>query len=130
MRMLAGPRRASGNRCKWLHPPGGTTRFLQPNAGRLPYSGMLSDMTTTARLELRLPSQEKADLEEAARLSGRTVSEYVREATRDAVRTDLARSISVAPDTFDALLEALEAPSPALSPAMARAHARAAELGL
>ena len=67
--------------------------------------------TTTTRLELRLPAQEKADIEEAARLSGRTVTEYVRTAARDAALTDLARSVIV-------------------SAAMDRAHLRAAELGL
>ena len=55
---------------------------------------------TTTRLELRLPAQEKADIEEAARLSGRTVTEYVRTAARDAALTDLARSVIVSAETF------------------------------
>ena len=84
---------------------------------------------TTTRLELRLPAQEKADIEEAARLSGRTVTEYVRTAARDAALTDLARSVIVSAETFDALLAALDSP-PAPNPAMDRAHLRAAELGL
>ncbi|MCR2052131.1 DUF1778 domain-containing protein [Actinomyces bowdenii] len=83
----------------------------------------------TARLELRLPAQEKADIEEAARISGRTVTEYVRSAAREAARMDLARSIQVSAEVFDALLVALDSTPPA-NPAMARAHARAAELGL
>ena len=66
--------------------------------------------TTTTRLELRLPAQEKADIEEAARLSGRTVTEYVRTAARDAALTDLARSVIVSAETFDALLAALDLP--------------------
>ena len=85
--------------------------------------------TTTTRLELRLPAQEKADIEEAARLSGRTVTEYVRTAARDAALTDLARSVIVSAETFDALLAALDSP-PAPTPAMDHAHLRAAELGL
>jgi hypothetical protein len=85
--------------------------------------------TTTTRLELRLPAQEKADIEEAARLSGRTVTEYVRTAARDAALTDLARSVIVSAETFDALLAALDSP-PAPNPAMDHAHLRAAELGL
>ena len=85
--------------------------------------------TTTTRLELRLPAQEKADIEEAARLSGRTVTEYVRTAARDAALTDLARSVIVSAETFDAILAALDSP-PAPNPAMDRAHLRAAELGL
>ena len=85
--------------------------------------------TTTTRLELRLPAQEKADIEEAARLSGRTVTEYVRTAARDAALTDLARSVIVSAETFDALLAALDSP-PAPNPAMYHAHLRAAELGL
>ena len=85
--------------------------------------------TTTTRLELRVPAQEKADIEEAARLSGRTVTEYVRTAARDAALTDLARSVIVSAETFDALLAALDSP-PAPNPAMDHAHLRAAELGL
>ena len=85
--------------------------------------------TATTRLELRLPAQEKADIEEAARLSGRTVTEYVRTAARDAALTDLARSVIVSAETFDALLAALDSP-PAPNPAMDHAHLRAAELGL
>ena len=85
--------------------------------------------TTTTRLELRLPAQEKADIEEAARLSGRTVTEYVRTAARDAALTDLARSVIVSAETFDALLAALDSP-PVPNPAMDHAHLRAAELGL
>ena len=85
--------------------------------------------TTTTRLELRLPAQEKADIEEAARLSGRTVTEYVRTAARDAALTDLARSVIVSAETFAALLAALDSP-PAPNPAMDHAHLRAAELGL
>ena len=84
---------------------------------------------STARLELRLPAQEKADIEEAARLAGRTVTEYVRAAARGAARADLARSIIVSAETFDALLASLDS-SPAPNPAVARAHSRAAELGL
>ena len=85
--------------------------------------------TTTTRLELRLPAQEKADIEEAARLSGRTVTEYVRTAARDAALTDLARSVIASAAPFDALLAALDSP-PAPKPAMDHAHLRAAELGL
>lgn len=76
-----------------------------------------------------MPAQEKADIEEAARLSGRTVTEYVRTAARDAALTDLARSVIVSAETFDALLAALDSP-PAPNPAMDHAHLRAAELGL
>ena len=54
--------------------------------------------TSTARLELRLPAAEKAEIEEAAGLTGRTVTEYVRTAARDAARTDLARRVRF-PDT-------------------------------
>ena len=43
--------------------------------------------------------------------------------------TDLARSVIVSAETFDALLAALDSP-PAPNPAMDRAHLRAAELGL
>ncbi|MBF0697432.1 DUF1778 domain-containing protein [Actinomyces bowdenii] len=76
-----------------------------------------------------MPTQEKMDIEEAARISGRTVTEYVRSAAREAARVDLARSIQVSAEAFDALLEALDSTPPA-NPAMARAHARAADLGL
>ena len=59
----------------------------------------------------------------------RTVTEYVRTAARDAALTDLARSVIVSAETFDALLAALDSP-PAPNPAMDHAHLRAAELGL
>ena len=64
-----------------------------------------------------------------APIAGRTVTEYVRTAARDAALTDLARSVIVSAETFDALLAALDSP-PAPNPAMDRAHLRAAELGL
>ena len=81
--------------------------------------------TSTARLELRLPAAEKAEIEEAAGLTGRTVTEYV----RTAARTDLARSIKVSGEVFDALVAAIESDAPS-APAMVRARARAEELGL
>lgn len=101
--------------------------------GKLPYTGKMAPMTPTAtapaRLELRLPAQEKADIEEAAALTGRTVTEYVRTAAKEAARLDLTRSIQVSPEAFDALLVAIDS-TPPPNPAMTRAHARAAELGL
>ena len=85
--------------------------------------------TSTARLELRLPAAEKAEIEEAAGLTGRTVTEYVRTAARDAARTDLARSINVSGEVFDALVAAIESDAPPV-PAMVRTRARAEKLGL
>ena len=85
--------------------------------------------TSTARLELRLPAAEKAEIEEAAGLTGRTVTEYVRTAARTAARTDLARSIKVSGEVFDALVTAIKSDAPPV-PAMVRARARAEELGL
>ena len=64
--------------------------------------------TSTARLELRLPAAEKAEIEEAAGLTGRTVTEYVRTAARDAARTDLARSIKVSGEVLNLIPGALE----------------------
>ena len=70
-----------------------------------------------------------AEIEEAAGLTGRTVTEYVRTVARDAARTDLARSIKVSGEVFDALVAAIESDAPPV-PAMVRARARAEELGL
>lgn len=82
-----------------------------------------------ARLKVCLPTDEKADLEEAARVTGRTISEYVRAVIRQAAQVDLARGVVVIGEVFEQFLMALESDGEP-NAALHKAHAHAKELGL
>ena len=52
--------------------------------GKLPYSQAMDKETTTARLEARLPADVYALLRRAAEMQGRTLTDFVVSAARDA----------------------------------------------
>ena len=52
--------------------------------GILPYSGCMANDTTIARLEARLPANVHALLKRAAKIQGRTLTDFVVSAARDA----------------------------------------------
>jgi uncharacterized protein (DUF1778 family) len=85
-------------------------------------------MNTNSRLDLRLPSKEKAAIERAAALAGVSASAFVRTAAREAAgrRLEEARSVHLDREASRQFLESLErpfSPNKALLQAMQRADA-------
>lgn len=52
--------------------------------GSLPYRGCMANLPTVARLEARLPAETYAMLKRAAEIEGRTLSDFVVSAAREA----------------------------------------------
>jgi uncharacterized protein (DUF1778 family) len=85
-------------------------------------------MNTNARLDLRLPGEEKAAIERAASLAGVSASAFVRAAAQDAAKRRLeeARSVRLDAAASQQFLESLErpfSPNEALLQAIRRAEA-------
>jgi len=57
-----------------------------PLYGNMPYKAAMSNTTTTARLEARLPADVHAMLKRAAEIEGRTLTDFVVAAAREAAR--------------------------------------------
>lgn len=85
----------------------------------------MSDQTTTARLEARLPGDVHALLKRAAEIEGRTLTDFVVAAASAAARKTIedAGLIRLSADDQQRFADALIDPPP-LSPAMRRAIKR------
>ena len=110
--------------------PCGFVRELHVEAyGKLPYAGCMEKASTTARLEARLPADIHAMLKRAAEIEGRTLTDFVVAAAREAAcrtieATDIIR-LSVE-DQRQIAAAILNPPDPA--PALRRAFKRRREL--
>ena len=90
------------------------------------------------RLGVRVPSEAKRLIEQAAELDGRSVSDFVRRAAETRARTVLERHrasaaadaarIVLDPETFDAFIAACDAP-PVPNAALRKALDRARDFG-
>jgi uncharacterized protein (DUF1778 family) len=84
---------------------------------------------TTARLEARLPAELYAQMKRAAELQGRTLTDFVVSAAREAAVRAIAEAeiVRLSREDQERFAEALLAP-PAPSPALRRAFERHARL--
>jgi uncharacterized protein (DUF1778 family) len=90
-----------------------------------------SSHSTTARLEARLPAELHAQMKRAAELQGRTLTDFVISAAREAAVRAIAEADNVRlsredQERFAAAMLSPPAPSPALRRAFER-HARLVE---
>lgn len=81
--------------------------------GTLPYTDVMIKATKTDRLELRLTSAQKSEIEQAAALSGRTLTDFsvsvlVREA-EEVIRFE--RELHLSKKSWDAFNEILDRPA-------------------
>jgi uncharacterized protein (DUF1778 family) len=81
--------------------------------GNLPYAGCMAPATKSDRLELRLTSDQKSEIEQAAALSGRSVTDFsvsvlVREA-EEVIRFE--RELHLSKKSWDAFNEILDRPA-------------------
>lgn len=81
--------------------------------GGLPYSGGMNTVTKSDRLELRLTAAQKAEIERAAALSGRSVTDFsvpvlVREAS-EVIRID--HELQLSKRSWDAFSKILDRPA-------------------
>ncbi len=94
--------------------------------GNLPYGqNMATDVQSTARLEARLPSDVHALLKRAAELQGRTLTDFVVSAAREAAYRAIEESeiIRLSLEDQQAIAESLHQPPPPV-PALIRAVKR------
>ena len=98
--------------------------------GKMPYSrGMNKEIPTTARLEARLPADVHALLKRAAEMQGRTLTDFVVTAARDAACRTIEEAEIIRLSVEDQRLIAetiLSPPEPAL--ALRRAFERRDDL--
>jgi len=95
--------------------------------GSEPYTGYMSLITEErrdARLDLRMSSENRALINEAADLNGTSLTDYVMSVVVRAARSDVlqARVLQLNPDAWDDFLAALSEPD---SPAAAALRGRA-----
>jgi uncharacterized protein (DUF1778 family) len=71
-----------------------------------------TDERRDARLDLRMTTDNRALISEAARLSGTNLTDYVMSVTLRAARSDIlqARVLRLAPDAWEDFMAALEQP--------------------
>ena len=97
--------------------------------GKLPYAGFMAKVATTARLEARLPADIHALLKRAAEIQGRTLSDFVVTAAREAAwrAIEEAEIIRLSVEDQRRIAEAIFNP-PKPAPALRRAFKRRREL--
>lgn len=74
----------SGRASSWTSLETRCHQVILDGYGKLPYSQAMDKETTTARLEARLPADVYALLRRAAEMQGRTLTDFVVSAARDA----------------------------------------------
>lgn len=89
----------------------------------------MSATTTTARLEARISTELRSQLKRAAELEGRTVTDFVVSAVRDAAQQAIERAevIRLSRADQECFAQALLSP-PGCAPTLKRAYARRAKL--
>ncbi|MBS0213946.1 MAG: DUF1778 domain-containing protein [Proteobacteria bacterium] len=89
----------------------------------------MNAVTTTARLEARISTELRSQLKRAAELEGRTVTDFVVSAVRDAALQAIERAevIRLSRADQECFAQALLSP-PKRAPALKRAYARRAKL--
>src|SRR5262245_65525375 len=94
-------------------------------SGNLPYIAAMSNRTTTARLEARLPAEVHALLKRAAEIEGRSLTDFVVAAASAAARKTIEETgmIRLSVEDQQRFAEALINPPP-LTPALKRAFER------
>ena len=99
----------------------------QHRCGTAPYPVPELNMTTTARLDLKMDADEKAIVAKAAALMGTTMAGFVRVAAKEKAQVLLEREarLTLSERDFDAFARALNsaiAPNPALKEALTQAR--------
>lgn len=97
--------------------------------GALPYSRIMEKVSTTARLEARLPAEIHALLKRAAEIQGRSLTDFVVTAARDAAcrAIEEAEILRLSVEDQRQIAEAILSP-PDPAPALRRAFERRNDL--
>jgi uncharacterized protein (DUF1778 family) len=84
--------------------------------GDLPYNRTVSTTRKTDRLDLRLTSSQKREIEEAAAITGRSVTDFsvsaIVERAEDTIRRE--REIAMSAQSFEAFSAVLDRPATAI----------------